>query len=193
MKRNMLILIMTFSLVFLVGCSNKDEIEELKRQNLLLQQQLEQQNTLLEYQLEQQTLENEKKEQERLDKINFENNIKCQERWDELKKQYNNFHSAYYHEYENRCYVRYYEKNILKDAPMDEVWVVKLETPLMNWSYEIKHGINFRMTPWTSWRIIQKIDPTNIVDIIDYTYVDGELWYYINMYGTRWWISSVAF
>ncbi len=176
------------SIFFLMWCTSKEEIAQLKQQNDLLQQQINQQ-------IEQKRIDKEEADLALQQKQNFENNLKCQERWDSLKLQYNNFMSAYYNEYANTCYVKYYDKksDSVMEAPMENMVKVILETPLMNWSYEIKYGVNLRTSPWINWNIIQKIDPTNTVDIFDYQYVDDELWYNIDMYWTRGWISSKAF
>lgn len=173
-------------LVFLGGCTTQDEIDELKYQNYQLQQQIS------EIQFQKDAAETAAQET-----ANFEKNLKCQERWDELKKQYNNVFSVYYNEYANTCYVRYYDKknnNQLIEWPIDWFGPIIKETPLPYWSYTIKVGVNFRTSPSTQWNIIQKIDPTNVVTIISSVYDSSDsLWYYINFENMYWYVSSIAF
>lgn len=179
--------------IFLWGCTNQDEVDAIKQQNYLLQQQMNQ----LQEQKNAAAQELQDQKDAAIQASNFENNLKCQERWDALKIQYNNFASAYYNEYANTCYVRYYDiknNNQILEAPMDQMVSIIKETPLSYWAYTIKIGVNFRTSPSVNWSIIQKIDPTNVVTIISSSYdAKADLWYYIDFNWNYWYISSVAF
>lgn len=184
MKKSLLLIFLAS--IFLVWCTSKKQLELLEQQNLLLQQQMDQIQT-----------EKDAAAEAATQKESFDNNLKCQERWDVLRLQYNNFASAYYNEYAKTCYVRYYDKknnNEILEAPMDQMVSIIKETPLPYGSYTITAGVNFRNSPSIKWSIIQKIDPTNVVTILNSSYdSNDDLRYYIDFEWRNWYVSSVAF
>ena len=64
---------------------------------------------------------------------------------------------------------------------------------ILNGRKIILQDVNLRTVPSIKWDIIQPINQTNTVNILSSTWDQWQLWYYIEFYGIKWWISSVAF
>ncbi len=183
--------------VSLVWCTSKEEMAALKEQNDLLKQKIELQDQKI-------TEKNEIEEKTIKEKQSFENNLKCQERWDDLKRQYNNVHSIYYNEDFNTCYVRYLDKdnNTMKESSIEELGSANvkpmsqdemLTKNALRGSQTILWWVNMRTYASPTAPLIQKIDPTNVVSIIDNQVVDWELRYNIYFDDKYWRISHLAF
>lgn len=126
------VLLWIFLIFILSSCSidwnwEKDKkIENLTGDNILLKnenERLDEKNKDLESKIDELKTEN----LNLVEKQSFNNNLKCQEFLNDLKKQYENVFSVYYNEYENKCYVKYYNRsnnNILDEWPLDSFWPV---------------------------------------------------------------------
>lgn len=188
MKKISIILLSCFFIITLSWCTNDKQVEQLRQQNELLQQQIQNEKAQKE--------EEKKAQKEALNqKEVFENNLKCQERGDELKLQYNNVFSTYYNEYKNTCYVRYYDKsnnNEITEWPMDNFWPILKREPLEGFQ-TILRTVRFREIPDINGDIIQNIDPSNKVNILYSREINWHFWYNIQFNGIYWRISEEAF
>lgn len=163
------------------------EIAELKRQEIQIEQDKQQRE---QQQKEEENLAKIKQEKE---KILIEKQNNCEKRSAELKKEFNNVSYVYYNEVWEECYVKYYDDDWVLQETAISNWAAKKKAKPLQWYQTIKYWVNLRETPWISWKLIQKIDPTNVVDIQYHTTVWDDIRYRVKFYDVYWRISYLAF
>jgi hypothetical protein len=104
------------------GSTNDSELELLKQQNSLLQEQIDQQKNTLE--------ETKQKEQINSDtNQNLDNDLKCKTLLNDLKKQYDNVISVYYNINAKTCYAKFLDRNNndnITESPVNDMQPIKL-------------------------------------------------------------------